>query len=382
MSRFDSVVKTTINDVQLTRINQLKIKGMYNNNYQTYDEIDYNVPLVTTEPRDIINTSTCTKSSDLSEIYLNHIYGYYPHSTTTTTTVTSNQSAETVNDSGTLSQSEIKQFIQTITNDYPQFKSMLTLNIQHLGSLDSYVPQGVCSVDDLTLVSCYDGNKNNCPRILIIDPVQGRRWVDLNLSPSTHVGGITYDPLNNNIWVTGENGKIGCYNYNSIINNNGQVASSFLSFDGNITNDDGKKVASYMTYYDGKIYVGSFNQSSSGCVKEYTIDKKGSSLSLTNEFKVPPKTQGISFTKQNGKTHMAVSCSYGRTSDSSLKLYEYNDVSINKIDDIKMPPMLEQITFNQDGTLKCVFESSAEKYNGATVEIPSVCSLDIFSCLK
>lgn len=97
MSRFASVVKTTINDVQLNKINQLKVKGMYNNNYLDYDEIDYNVPEVTTEPRYII-TSTCTKSSDLSEIYLNQIYGYYPHSTITTTTSTSNQSAETIND--------------------------------------------------------------------------------------------------------------------------------------------------------------------------------------------------------------------------------------------------------------------------------------------
>ncbi len=385
MSGFTPVIKTTVNGVDVTKISKVKFNGSPTNSYQDYEEIDYSMPVVTTSPSEV--TSQSSSPNDLIHLNLNHLYNYYPVNggTTTTTTVENVDSTQEIVDNSELeelSAAEKRKFIQTIISDYPQFASMLTTKTQYLGPLDSYVPQGVCNVNNLTLVSCYDGNKQNSPRILIIDPDKGRRWVDLDLPPNTHVGGIAYDPVNYNIWVTGDNGEIGCYSYSSIIYNDGKAVSPISSIDCNITNENGEKVSSYMTYYDGKIYVGSFNKSIPGNVKEYTIDSRGSSLSLTNEFIVPPKVQGLSFTKQNDLTYMAVSCSYGRKNDSSLKLYKYDGRTINNISDIKMPPMLEQVTFNKDGTLKCVFESSAEKYEGATVEIPTVCSLDISSCLK
>lgn len=393
MSKFSSSsLITTINDIKLKQANYINVNNSYVNTYPEYEEIDYTVPesdiydipVTTTTPEESINNMadaiSLIKDNSLSSVYLNALYNYHPNLTTTTTV--SDLSNEKNNGLETLTESEKKNFIRIINNDYSQFKNMLVDNIQQMGPLDSYVPQGVCNVENMTLVSCYDSNKNDCPRVLIIDSLGNRRWVDLELPASTHVGGITYDPINNNIWVTGTDGEIGVYSYDSIINNDGKTATAISNIQGNVVNANGNRVASYMTYYQGKIYVGSFNENEKGCVKEYSIGSDGYSVILTNEFDVPNKVQGISFTEQNGKTYMALSCSYGRTNDSSLKLYEYNGGSINKIDDIKMPPMLEQVTFNEDGTLKCVFESSAEIYNGATVEIPAVCSLDIFGCLK
>lgn len=399
-----SSLRTTINNIKLKQANYTNVNNYSTNTYQEYEEIDYSTPTQTMSSEDINNESTQTivrdmsattapsesmtnsmnsisakKDNSLSSVCLESLYNY--HSTTTTTTVVDLET-EKNNDIVNLTQNEKKQFIRIINNNYSQFKNMLLNNIQQMGQLGSYVPQGVCNVEDMTLVSCYDSNKRDCPRVLIIDSSGERRWIDLNLSANTHVGGITYDSINNNIWITGTDGEIGCYSYDSIINNDGKAALAISNIQCNVENVNGNNVASYMTYFEGKIYVGSFNEKDIGCVKEYTIGSNGYSLILTNEFAVPNKVQGISFTKQNGKNYMALSCSYGRTNDSSLKLYEYNNGNINKIDDIKMPPMLEQVTFNEDGTLKCVFESSAETYSGATVEIPAVCSLDIFGCLK
>lgn len=268
-----------------------------------------------------------------------------------------------------------------VKNDtYGEFRNMLTDDIQSMGELGSFIPQGVCNVQGYTLVSCYqNGGK---PSILIMDKLGNRKWVSLDLKNGTHVGGIAYDPINNNIWVTGSSGEICLYNYDSIINNNKDMISPIQTFDANVTNSEHKKVASYMTYHDGKIYVGSFNESSSGVIKEYKIGSDGKTLEYLKEFEVPSQTQGISFIKKNGKEYMSVACSYGRGNDSHLKIFEYRNNGYKEIKDITLPPMLEQVTFNDNGTLKCVFESNAQEYNNAPIKIPSVCSLDISNFIK
>ena len=65
-----------------------------------------------------------------------------------------------------------------------------------------------------------------------------------------------------------------------------------------------------------------------------------------------------------------------------LKIFEYNNDDYNEIKDITLPPMLEQVTFNSDGTLKCVFESCANKYNDAKIKISNFCSLNLSQFIK
>lgn len=408
MKFFNSMIKTNVNNVKLYISDKLSINGSQNNNYQDYEEIDYNqsitdetTPQTTTPANDETTPQTTTTANDDTttttlpntlmpkdtslDLCLINLFGYIPtgpKDETTTTVSGSKDNNYTDIKKETRENKKKLGYMYKVESSYSKFLSFLTSNIKSMGKLGSYVPQGVCNVGEFTLVSCYDGDKEEKPRVLIIDSYGSRRWIDLDLPTNTHVGGITYDPINNNIWITGSDGEVGIYSYDSIINNNGKPATAISNIQGNVMNANGNKVASYTTYYDGKIYVGSFNENDKGDVKEYTIGQDGRSVVLTNEFTVPNKAQGISFTKQNGKTYMAVSCSYGRFNDSSLELYEYSGGNINKIDDIKMPPMLEQVTFNEDGTLKCVFESNAKKYDDASIRIPSVCSLDISSCLK
>lgn len=284
---------------------------------------------------------------------------------------------------------------------YERFLSYINTDVVQMGDLENYVPQGLCTVDGCTLISCYDdsgksGYEAGEPVIQIINPKGEKKIVKLDLPVDTHVGGMAYDSINNNIWVTGANGEVGVYSYDSIMNNNGGIVKSINSFDTGLINEDKKKAASYMTYYNGKIYVGTFNENSRGMVKEFSINNDGVSISDTGKsFTVPRKTQGISFYEKEGKTYMAQSRSYGRQKSSNVRIFEYaNNKDSYLVDDaifdMKVPPLSEQINFTEDGNLQLVFESEAHKYKEvknksgevASVSIPSVVTLETSSCLN
>lgn len=267
---------------------------------------------------------------------------------------------------------------------YKDFLSYLTTEVCHMGDLGSYIPQGLCSVNGYTIVSAY--KKEGTPKVLIIDSNGEKNWVSIDLPDNTHVGGMTYDPINNNFWITGANGEVGVYSYDSIMNNNGESAKAIQSFDVNLKNDEDTKVASYMTYYDGKLYVGSFRQEENGTIREFEIANDGVTLKETNSFSVPKEVQGVTFCEKNGKTYMATSCSHGRENDSRLNIFNYDEnkkeYSVEEAEQIILPPLLEQINFDENGNIKAVFESNAEEYSDALVRIPSICTLDVSSCLK
>lgn len=279
---------------------------------------------------------------------------------------------------------------------YPHFARLLTNKMTQFNLIDEYIPQGVCNVFNNTIISCYDGNKENSNNsmLMVIDSLGNTK--NLYLSDengdklTSHVGGIAYDDINNLLWVTGSDGKIYSFNYNDIAR---ATSDSYItpinctSLD--ITNESGSKVASYMTYFEGKLYVGSFNENEKGIVKEYYIGDNGSTLSEQSVFTVPRKTQGISFYKDvSNQVYMACSCSYGRKNSSYLHIYGINDGSFDEKKVFQLPPMIEQVTFDKDGLLQCVFESGAKAYNlegynakkeNSIVELQTVVNLDIFN---
>ena len=70
MSNFSSVIKTNINNLKLNNANKSSISGSQNNTYQDYEEIDYNVPVVTTAPKESANTVVCAVYDDSDDLYL------------------------------------------------------------------------------------------------------------------------------------------------------------------------------------------------------------------------------------------------------------------------------------------------------------------------
>ena len=58
-------------------------------------------------------------------------------------------------------------FIDIINNSFPSFKELLTNKFIRFNKLDSFVPQGVCSVLDYTIVSLYDSDFEFCSKLSI-----------------------------------------------------------------------------------------------------------------------------------------------------------------------------------------------------------------------
>lgn len=261
---------------------------------------------------------------------------------------------------------------------YSDFLSRLESDLIQLGELAQYVPQGLCTVGEYRLVSLYDHEKSDHPEVKVIAPDGSERIVSLNLPNTTHVGGISYDPKYNKIWITGDNGYVGVYDYNSIMNNDGSIVSPINSFDAGLTNENGTHVASYITCYNGRVYVGSFYRGGNGTVEEFIVTPSGEDIVLNKTFSVPENIQGISFTNIDGVEYMALSQSFGRDKDSKIIIYTYENGNYVPYKEIVCPPLLEQINFTPAGKIECVFESPAKEYDDATVIIPNICTIDPF----
>lgn len=84
----------------------------------------------------------------------------------------------------------------------PGLKATRTLDQNgSIAMCTSMVPQGVCVTEDYVLMSAYCGKKQHNSVIYVIDKTTHDFVKELVLKGTPHVGGITYDPKNNNIWI-------------------------------------------------------------------------------------------------------------------------------------------------------------------------------------
>ena len=205
----------------------------------------------------------------------------------------------------------------------------------------------------------------------------------IDLKNRSHVGGISYDEKHNLVFICDTNGRVSSYSYNSFEKKNSYEVASIK---GEKLLEKNKLVCSYLTCYNNKLYVGSFNLRNNGFVKVFDITREedGIKLNFLYDIKVPKKTQGLTFYEHNNKTYLFISRSYGRRNSSKLNIYNYDDnkreyLSRDKI--ITLPPMLEQITtLNKE--LVLLFESNAFKYrNTCKYVIENLVSLDIIKLI-
>jgi hypothetical protein len=262
-------------------------------------------------------------------------------------------------------------------NNYDEYNSYLKSVFFKLKFHDIEVSQGLCIIKEKIYITCYKiDNTTSC---VIEFDMNGNRLRTIDLHNRSHVGGISYDEKHNLVFICDTNGKVSSYSYNSF-----EKKKSF-----EIANTKGEKlieknklVCSYLTCFDNKLFVGSFNLRSSGVVKVFDItrEENGISLNYKYDFKVPKKTQGLTFYNKDDKTYLFISKSYGRKSSSNINIYLFDYekreyLSKDKI--IKIPPMLEQITTLED-ELVLLFESSSFKYRDTCKYIvDELVSLDI-----
>lgn len=240
-------------------------------------------------------------------------------------------------------------------------------------------PQGIAIASKYILISAYDGDHEHASVIYVLDKKTGKYLKTIQVAGRPHLGGIAYDPVAKNIWVTSSMGKSSALASFSLkelqnyrdgnrmpIKYNHQIAIPAI------------ERASTVTYYDGQLFVGFFNMYGRGKVAAYTIARSGKNKGSITNNEVKSVTGTLQWSDPTGETSMDkqiqgiaiyqnkifLSQSYG-SGDS--KLYVFPTSALNALDEknaelvITMPPYLEQITAYK-GQLLCVFESASKLY--------------------
>lgn len=236
---------------------------------------------------------------------------------------------------------------------------------------DTYVIQGICEVDDYLFVTAYNDSISKSSKVIIYD-------LDMNyvkevlLNNNSHVGGITYDPINQIVWITDIQGTISGYNKDEFMVND-VINPKFYRLDVSkgLVNVYGNTSVAYIAYHDGYLFLGDYTAEAFSTMKKFKILDNGSIN--PDEYEKSyfyGLVQGLSFYDYNGSTYMFVSSSIGNKFKSNMKLVKYDpnikDYRNEKCLNFEMPNMLEQIYMNKDNKLYSTYESNAEKYFSGT----------------
>lgn len=240
-----------------------------------------------------------------------------------------------------------------------------------LGELDTMVLQGVCTVGENTFITAYDSSWRMRNSVVYVLDNNNECIKKVKLYNNSHVGGICYDSEHEMFWITDKGGTISGYTYDSIFyDSKDKVQPKYKKVDvgsKDLINYKGWPSAAYITYHDGKLFLGNFSINGKGVLKSFELNENGSvDLSSCKKAKFIDKVQGISFYNKDGQEYLLVSTSYGQKASSSLKIFKYDEECLDYSGlssiQMEMPPMMEQITFDKDGKLISVFESNAVKF--------------------
>ena len=249
------------------------------------------------------------------------------------------------------------------------------------GLYGEYVPrlcedmicQGMAKTSEHLIISAYSysGKYNS---ILYVMDLEGNLVKIIDLGFQAHVGGLAYDETHDVLWVTARLGYVYALDwhklraevekedpYNVIYRHDG---SYIASFDAGLINHNGLKIASFLTMFEGKLYVGSYVNGGSGVLNSYEIDDN-CRVSLDSSVEIPQRIQGLCFYRDvaTDKVYMLMSQSHS-VYDSQLLRFVYHDTTKKykyASDYWRLPEGAEQIVMTTRG-LYLLFESSAKKY--------------------
>lgn len=223
------------------------------------------------------------------------------------------------------------------------------------------VVQGFAKAGNYFAVSAY--SKGEEDSILFILNASGKLQKIVDLKFRAHTGGIGYDDNHNLLWVTGPNGLVYALDWNAVLNGsyNGEIQ---VSFDAGLTNHNDSKVASFLTYYQNKLYVGSYVDGANGCLKQYDLSDSKNPV-LISQVEIPQRIQGITFEEDTtrGVHYMYLSQGY-QTEDAYLYKFVYDEaitVYDNPLEVNTVPEGIEQILCTGNG-MYALFESAAPPY--------------------
>lgn len=261
-------------------------------------------------------------------------------------------------------------------NKYVSFYSSLddeycTIPIENT----SYVPQGVCSIEDCVIISCYD-YEHKLNSVLFICSKNEHKII--NLHYKIHCGGICYHKDTDSLYVCGE----GIGNKSFI---HRYCGKKLLRLENNSTLDVEKiycvddscqlysssakhSSPAYITCYDNELYVGNFINykdmyNRENVIKKYRILSNGNLSKTFVIFDNPySNTQGLCLYKYENKIYYIFSRSFGRARNSILNIAKLENNQFLNLNSIVLPCMSEQINTFQN-KLMIIFESYASCYS-------------------
>ena len=241
----------------------------------------------------------------------------------------------------------------------------------------SMTPQGMAISEDYIFISAYCHTHQHNSVIYMLDRKTGEFIKEISLRSKAHVGGLAYDPVHRNLWVSAGSAGVAkavAYTMDSLENYNlsrekKAIKSKFSFTLATITRN------SYMSYSDGSLIIGYFTPQGSSTLQKFRIMDDGgldSKLIVEDDeiyeiveadFMATTSNQIQSALETDG--YVLLSKSYGPF-DSQLQLYDNRaflaSFEEKNADTIYLfPQKMEQICACDD-RLYCLFESGAYAY--------------------
>ena len=231
------------------------------------------------------------------------------------------------------------------------------------------VVQGFTKCGNVLLVSAYSKAEENS--ILYMTDLSGRLLRIVDLGFRAHTGGIAWDEEHDLLWVTGPEGMVYAVRYSSLLDDSYQ-GEILVSFEAGLTNHVGDKVASFLTYEEGELFVGSYVNGAEGRLHRYDLSDPANPAPLSSVM-IPERIQGITFQRdmRTGERFMLLSQSY-QTEDSHLLRFEYKEETEEYREPLEshvLPEGSEQIQMSAEG-MYVLFESACRPYR-ETARIPN-----------
>ena len=250
----------------------------------------------------------------------------------------------------------------------------------------SMTPQGLAVTEDYLLVSayCHSGTHNSV--IYVIDKKEHTFIKELVLRNKSHVGGLAYDPVHHNIWISGMfRGipQVNAITLEQLENYSFQESHQPLVYSQSydlyaITR------TSFITYHDNALYVGYFTQNTASVLEEYDIAEDGTlitqfssdmpdmvdsftPIALPSDMRViTEQAQGVAFYENK----ILFSHSYGIFT-STIQIFNNNTFQKllekeNAESSLYLPEKLEQIYVDGEN-LYVLFESAAYSYRASSL---------------
>jgi len=260
-------------------------------------------------------------------------------------------------------------------------------NKNKLPKLKTYIPQGLSVVNENIYITAYDGKKKK--NSVIFEIHNNNSYRIITLDTKSHVGGITFDEINNLFWICDVNGTISSYSYEDVINkNNVWAKTKKLNVNNNdLINHKGYASVAYITFYNNHLFVGNYSTNNNGILKSYKINENGNiDLSSVKIYKTPNKVQGVAFYEDNETTYILFSTSYGLIKNSSLSIDIFKkdklDYRNQEFIIYTMPRMMEEIIVDENNNFMALFESNAYKYKNGITDMDKIYSTNIKQLIK